>query len=89
MHLCFDQEGKRQYGEHGTARAKWERQKKRCEVVALKQTLEHAVLPLTILTDNLGAVQGPDNGETHCTSDKHPNEDGWDEFYQVLRRIEK
>ena len=51
--------------------------------------LEQAVLPLTILTDTLGAVQGLDRGEAHCTTDKNPNADEWQKTYLAPRRIEQ
>ena len=43
-------------GECATVPAKWECPERinRCEVFALQRTLEQAVLPLTLLTDNLG-----------------------------------
>ena len=79
VQLGFDHEGEPKYGEYGTVPAKWEWKESvhRCEFFALRNLLERALLPLTVLTDNLGVDQGLDRGEVRCTSDKHPNADEW------------
>ena len=59
------------------------------EVFALGKALERAVLPLTILTDNSGEMQGRNRGEVHCTSYKNPNADEWKKIFQAHRTIEK
>ena len=49
---------------------------------------QRAVLPLTILTDNLGVVQERDRGEVHCTSAENPDADEWKNVFQALRKMD-
>ena len=56
-----------QYQQHGNA----QQPSTMCEVFALRKAFGRAVLPLTIPTDNSGAMQGLDRGEVHRTSDNH------------------
>ena len=51
--------------------------------------LEQAVLPLTLLTDTLGVVQGLEREEAHCISDRNPNADELQKIFQAPRRIEQ
>ena len=48
---------------------------KSCGLVALRRALENTVLPIAIITDHLGVVQGLAGGESHRASDKNPNTD--------------
>ena len=58
--------------------AKWSCQKQNQNYVfALRKTLEQAVVPPTDLTDNLGVVQGLDEEEVRCASDRDPHTDEW------------
>ena len=70
VELCFEHEGRPKCGEHGTVPASWKCQKilHRCQVSPLKEDVGTSSPPLTIptmLTDNVGVVQGLDRREAH------------------------
>ena len=49
--------------------------------LCVKNTIEKAVLPLTLLKDGFGMVQGLDTGDLQW--DEHPNADEWKKMDQV------
>ena len=59
VQCCSDHQGEPKNGEYGALTAKWECQNRR-EAFELRNILEQAEFPLTILTDNLEGVQGSD-----------------------------
>ena len=80
VHTCFDHEGEPEHAEHSSVPATWECQRHiyGCDVFALRKALERAVLPLTILTDNVGVVQGLDKkrGSLHVNQNTQMRTNG-------------
>ena len=75
-----------QYQQHGNARKRIHR----CDVFAFKKTLERAVLPLTILIDNVGLYRAwtEENRTTHPIVIQMTT-DEWSKIFQAFRKVEE
>ena len=85
--FCFDHDGA-QVWRIWYANSKVETSKTDLEMLSFlvpENVRAGSPYPLTILTDNLGAVQGQDRGEAHRTTDNNKKADEWKKIRQAVR----